>query len=228
MKEYIIYLEPKKDSELSSFIEAFLELSKTSLCPTEAYQYHPHCSITGFFAAPASLVENDVVEALDKFDKSEISIGIGVVEIKKYQENNVNFDSPPLISITSNTLKTPSIRLSLQIKGCSEIVPQLHKIIPSIRSKPLDHISLAYFSSFKNAPLKEEREYLVNTEKENIGSTTISYIPEDHFKMAKEFFGKLKYTERDDWNIVLYERQYNSPLLKEKHVFREVKKWDLL
>ncbi|KAJ2848351.1 hypothetical protein GGI22_005751, partial [Coemansia erecta] len=47
-RKCIIYLEPRRGSPLYTAIEGFLHMSAQLFGPTEAHQYHPHSSMTGF------------------------------------------------------------------------------------------------------------------------------------------------------------------------------------
>jgi len=200
MKEYILYLEPKRNSELFLFLQNYLDISRDCISPTEAHQYHPHCSITGFFHTD-SLIE-DVIKVIDEYDKSNISIQFGKIEYKEYFKesslslsSNYTIDSTLATTTTSPTQKTPSIRLLVKNFGIFALIPLLNEIIPTIRGKPLDHISLASFSSFKNEFSSSSKgEYSIYLSKGDTNSTMIPYRPEDHYLLAKEYFNELKFT----------------------------------
>jgi hypothetical protein len=76
-----------------------------------------------------------------------------------------------------------------------------------IRTKPLDHLSLAYFKSFPDKHLSTEELQMLE-------------------KLAKDIISG-PWDVDLQWNLVLQQQVHKSDEIGNPHVFRQVKKWPI-
>jgi hypothetical protein len=149
--KYILYLEPSKTSYLFTKLSAFFKASRDIFGPNEAHQYHPHCSMTGFFDVNTSdkqTVEADMVQCLDslinlKFlDSPKLSVGIDAI--------NTVITSKPLFVKDSLVMQSfPALKIVVRADFCDSLSSAFGKFLSAqhnltVRPKRVNHISLAY------------------------------------------------------------------------------------
>ncbi|HEY9767115.1 MAG TPA: hypothetical protein V6C71_01245 [Coleofasciculaceae cyanobacterium] len=134
--QYIIYACPVKD--LNTQLETYFAQSLKLFGENTAHKYMPHCTLTGFFNAPLSLVAL-YLQALDR----------AYIEAK----NNLALD----INIKQLTFKENWHGLELRADGVKQLISHFARLENSLtrpeklRLKDWLHLSLAYGFSSKDS-----------------------------------------------------------------------------
>jgi hypothetical protein len=241
MVKYIFYLEPVQNSKLYRLVNDHLLSSKQLLGATEANQYHSHCSMTGFFEMPDSdtivphiidYIHNIIAERVN-----ELRIMVGDICCNLYSDEGM--------------VKVPSVRINILTEGFREIASSIKTNFPQLglRLKPLNHISLAYFSSF---PVLRSTETMLSdgygedvsqrictvitrkaVDKLPSSSGTRDYDANLYFMFATQnLTEKLVDIDTESsslqaWHIVLYEMLFDAENVDEQHVFKLIYSWKL-
>jgi hypothetical protein len=196
---------------------AYFAESETLHGPNEAHQYHPHSSLTGFFTLHKSssvvfffrvsvvcswvaVSRSGSSETLHKIiDYFDSSVGahpaIPVPNPTRVQRHPHNISSLVI------SLETPQFYYHL----IQKFKAMMKVMRVEVRTKPIDHLSLAYFKSFPNKALSgPELDRLT--------------------QLASEMFAHP--LDRDlGWNLVLQQQVYKSEEIGKPHIFRPVKTW---
>ncbi|ORX72333.1 hypothetical protein DL89DRAFT_265923 [Linderina pennispora] len=206
-RKVIIYLEPRRSSALYLAIEEFFRASAELVGYTEAHQYHPHISMTGFIdlddsnGASGHTVSR-IACALHRRAKS--LVGRGVVPCAR--TINTMHDYPH-----HGTHKVELVLDTPQV--FREIIAEVQQeACPHIRPKRIGHISLAYYNKHvKTANMMSDEQ----AERLDALARSFLYNP-DIFDPARNL-----------WDIAFYELAYKSPVLDVPHKFNEIARWQL-
>ncbi len=183
MPRCILYLEPPTSLYLT--IKEYLETSREVFGPTEASQYPPHCSMTGFF----NLRNTDrFVEEIDKLiaDRNFERPMIGNVQL---------IDRCVQIKVIADDYRA----FALELKEQTQV---------ELRLKPVDHISLAYVHSFYfDCQTKSFSRFKKTAAENEIDQDTrlgwFFYDCQEHFELAQsvDFVD-----DGGNWSFCLYEQ----------------------
>ncbi|KAI8322626.1 hypothetical protein GQ54DRAFT_317016 [Martensiomyces pterosporus] len=227
-RKCIIYLEPRRNSPLYTAIEGFFRASAALLGPTEAHQYHPHCSMTGFIdiadnmVVPAAGVGSGGVQAPSGHVLTRIASHLHSLISRLHSERQrTPAGSVPTVRTVSTShdyphkgthkvevlLDTPPAFRHI-IDGVTSAVPQAH-----IRPKRIGHISLAYY----NKHVKTEN--LMSDEQ----AAQLDSLARSFLYGSDGVFDP----ERNLWDIAFYELAFKSPVLAAPHRFNEIARWQL-
>ena len=198
MSRYILYFEPSK--KLREQVKEYFRLTSKLYGPTEAHQYIPHCSMTGFFTTnQIDLVQKTLEQILTNLDDSDFIVKV----------QNVNqTESPHHLKKSSVSTHVESVRINIEVSEKVKMAIQLlvHTLQSNvfIREKPMDHVSLAYLS------------------KPHLKDQFVDYSPLPYSKYAQRHFTEI--TQSSEWDIVLFEQE-ESQNLNEPHKFTEIQRF---
>ncbi|CAG8474841.1 6507_t:CDS:1 [Racocetra fulgida] len=220
----ILYLEPAHSSQFYQSILKFYDQSLKLFGPNNAHQYDPHISMTGFFTLyDNQKIINDNINA--NHDQKEcISAYEQLDQIIQFIDNflhNHKITYPLVKDILY--LKPTSLLIPLQVcQAMLDLVNQLsclsfeesnsnittsdNGIKTIIRPKAIDHLSLAY----------SRNGFVSNNKMMKLKRLANKIIAFDEAKQQK-----------CGWDIVIYEELEHSTKLEDKHVFKEVKRWNI-
>ncbi|KAJ2657246.1 hypothetical protein IWW48_004613 [Coemansia sp. RSA 1200] len=234
-RKCIIYLEPRRTSPLYAAIEEFLRKSAQLFGPTEAHQYHPHSSMTGFI---------DVVDGPDLADNGsgDATMTSGQL-ITKIACHIHAFVASTLDSATTHaqaqlqpqmqarqvptfrsvetvqdyphkgthkvqvTLDTPEAFRSI-IGAIQTAVPQAR-----IRGKRMGHISLSYY----NKHVKTDKAITADA------ARSLSALAQSLFLCDPRVLDPAL----NHWDIAFYELASKSSSLSIPHRFNQIARWRL-
>lgn len=199
--ELIIYLEPSK--EVKQSVELFLTEMEQKYGSTTANKYSCHTSMTGFFR----IEEDQVNEIIEFLNKDTIHF-----RSRKDATPQINFNSIIAYDKSTNTPK----HLLLPIKAPQiyhDMMDKLSKVVPFIRVKRIDHISLAYW----------DEPQATTDQREDWEERNKSQIFDNMKRDADIYFKDTKNPLQ--WDIVLYERVYKGVLIGQHHEFKELGRW---
>ncbi|KAJ1664822.1 hypothetical protein EV178_003799 [Coemansia sp. RSA 1646] len=219
-RKCIIYLEPRRSSPLYTAIEGFLRKSAQLIGPTEAHQYHPHSSMTGFIdiSDGAGQSEDDptvvtsgqlitkiachvhslVSSILDESARVQVPTVGSVATVQDYPHKGTHK--------VQVTLDTPDAFRNI-IDAIQTAVPQAR-----IRGKRMGHISLSYYSKH------------VKTDK--VITTDMAQRLD---ALAQSFLCDPCVTESslNQWDIAFYELAFKSTSLSVPHRLNQIARWQL-
>ncbi len=231
----ILYLEPAKTNPLRLLIEDFFSSTREEIGSNEAQQYHPHCSLTGFFAidegdgAPddgAALMVARHIDALLEEHGEGLSVSLGAIQAMHVRNG-----------------KAPSVRLGLDTCGFRELSAALAQALclfgVDVRTKDADHISLAYMCSF---PIRrhhgDDYEFSSTACAKGclppspstvpttpIGASSVLYNAGRYLEAAQALLvGRL--VDNQQWHLCLHSEEHSEELDR-RHKFTLIKQWDI-
>ncbi|KAJ2346459.1 hypothetical protein GGF43_004982, partial [Coemansia sp. RSA 2618] len=183
----IVYLEPRRSTPLYKGIEEFFRASSAQFGPTEAHQYHPHSSMTGFIdvAADAGQVMAKIACHLHAL----LAVGAG--------------GRAPGVRAVCTTRDYPhagthkiEVKLDTPAYFCS-VIDRVAKAVPEARIRPkrMGHISLAYCNKHVATQTVVSAEQAARLD---ALARSLLYTP-DVFDPAQ-----------NPWDIAFYELSYKS------------------
>ena len=218
-KRYILYLEPGVENPISTKLSSFMKESK-SIGTNEAQQYHPHCSVTGFF-----IVDDDSCSAVISRLYSKVDEGIRIGSF------SIEFGEIQAVPSKTEMNSAQSVQLGLITNGFKELAEYLRVSIKEfgidIRPKEVDHISLAYVSNYppaKKGPL-DDISMRFYRDVENTSAETVEYNYANYLLAAKKHFGSFL-PNSNIWKLVLYEEKHSYEM-HVPHQFTLLREWDM-
>ncbi|KAJ1799023.1 hypothetical protein LPJ59_002114 [Coemansia sp. RSA 2399] len=222
-RKCIIYLEPRRGSPLYTAIEGFLRMSAQLFGPTEAHQYHPHSSMTGFIdISDGAAGQGD--------DGCTMTSGQLVTKIACHIHSFVSsiLNGPT----TRGVAAVPSVGSVATIqdyphKGTHKvqvmldapdafrsIIDSIQTAVPQarIRGKRMSHISLSYYNKH------------VKTDKA-IATDMAQHLD----ALARSFLCDPRVADPllNQWDIAFYELAFKSTSLSVPHRFNQIARWQL-
>ncbi|KAJ2556506.1 hypothetical protein EV175_001961 [Coemansia sp. RSA 1933] len=218
-RKCIIYLEPRRGSPLYTAIEEFLSTSARLIGPTEAHQYHPHSSMTGFIDISdeseqgedgcamtsgqlvtkiACHIHSFVASILDRSTRVDVPTIGPVATVRDYPQKGTHK--------VQVTLDAPDAFRSI-IDSIQTAVPQAR-----IRGKRMGHISLSYY----NKHVKTDKAITTD-------------MAQQLDALAQSFLSDPRVTEPllNQWDIAFYELAFKSASLSVPHRFNQIARWQL-
>ncbi|KAJ2156493.1 hypothetical protein GGF46_005149 [Coemansia sp. RSA 552] len=210
----IAYLEPRRSTPLYTAIEEFFATSADAFGPTEAHQYHPHSSMTGFIDLPGSAAggarSGQVMARIASHLHRLIAPLAGRGAAGSGPEARV-------VTNTSNYPHAGTHKIGLRLdtpEVFRRLICEVAAAVPEagIRPKRLSHISLAYF---------------------NKHVLTSSVISADAAERLEELARSLVYTpdvfdaQQNPWDIAFYELSSMSLAVGTPHRFTQIARWQL-
>ncbi|KAJ2800126.1 hypothetical protein H4R20_004178 [Coemansia guatemalensis] len=211
----IVYLEPRRNSPLYTAIEKFFRASGKQYGETEAHQYHPHSSMTGFI---------DMRECVAR----GVSIGSVMSRIAWHMHELVvaATGSAPGGGLVPRVRRVATVgdypqagthKIELQLETPAvfrHIVDEVVRAVPEapIRAKRMGHISLAYYN--KHVP-------------------TQAVISAEQAQQLEALARSFLYTpdvfdaDRNRWDIAFYELTFRSSTLSVPHRLSQIARWEL-
>ncbi|KAJ2078114.1 hypothetical protein H4R24_004705 [Coemansia sp. RSA 988] len=210
----IMYLEPRRGSPLYAAIEKFFKASNEQYGATEAHQYHPHSSMTGFI---------DMRECASR----GVSIGSIMSRIAWRMHGLVTAAGTApgggleprvrRVATVGDYPQTGTHKIELQLETPAvfrRIVDEVVRAVPEapIRAKRMGHISLAYY---------------------NKHVATRAVISAEHAQQLKALARSFLYTpdvfdvDKNHWDIAFYELTFRSSTLSIPHRFSQIARWEL-
>lgn len=202
--ELIVYLEPNE--EFKQYVEHFLTEMEHKYGSTTANKYGCHTSMTGFFHIQD---EDDRVNKIIEF------LNMDTIYFRSRKDTatpQIDFNSIIVYDKSTNTPK----HLLLPLKAPQiyhDVMDKLSKVVPIIRVKRIDHISLAYW----------DEPQATTDQKNDWEERKRSQIFENMKREADIYFKDTK--SPLGWDIVLYERVYKGVLVGQRHEFKELGRW---
>lgn len=219
---FILYLEVC--GEVRHSIDEYFRETRAKLGATEAHQYHPHCSITGFFEWPLEEKEKLVEMFVDCFNSTkrdekpvlgELSHCLTAVSNPLLAKNTPNGDPIRTVRISISCPKWIfSFAGSFKLKAESKSV---------VRIKPIDHISLAYIMSYPVVSVLGDI-VVCKTKKTQSCLDAQQATPVFRFESSKYYNEAQKLINLNagkSWDIVLYEKE-DSGILSVPHKLTEL------
>lgn len=230
----ILYLEPGESNPLLPHLRAFMKKSQ-SIGVNEAQQYRPHCSVTGFFDVPSTMVPEDLIRII--CDILEVYL----------EEHGGSFNvqvgdivcAPSEHRSGGGHESSTSVRIELITSGFIEMASELRNHMKTlgidIRVKPVDHISLAYVINFPQAEsvhhygapnLYYECSSLGEDDDATKPRRIIEYNHHLYLAAARDHFvGVLKQVS-NDWKLILHS-EVHSTRMSRPHQFTPLREWNL-
>ncbi|KAJ2708856.1 hypothetical protein H4R19_004542 [Coemansia spiralis] len=203
----IIYLEPRVGSPLYRAIEGFLRVSAEQLGYTEAHQYHPHSSMTGFIDLAGHEAGGAGVVARVAAHLHRAIMAGGKLPVPQIRNVTTMSDYPhPGTSKVQVQLDTPSV--------FRDIAEEVAAMAPDagIRPKRMAHISLAYCNKHVDTGtiLSANRARALNA-------------------LAAAFLTDPAVADPNQnlWDIAFYELSFKSPVVSTPHRFTQIARWAL-
>ncbi|KAF0416335.1 hypothetical protein F8M41_007471 [Gigaspora margarita] len=221
----ILYLEPSHSSQFYQSILKFYDQSLKLVGPNNAHQYDPHISMTGFFTLYDSqrIINNCNIDENHEYISAYKKLDQIIQFIDNFLNNNHNITYP----LVKNIIFSNSKNLLIPLQVCQEMLDLVNQLSQLsfdesnsnsnilakdnstktiIRPKAINHLSLAYY----------EDGFFSNNTMKNLESMANKFIVFDEVKEQK-----------CGWDIVIYEKIHHSIRIEEKHVFREIKRWNI-
>ncbi|KAI8097290.1 uncharacterized protein BX664DRAFT_326041 [Halteromyces radiatus] len=246
MPELIVYLEPTKSTPLQQCLNNILEKVAPEYYLSTATKYPVHISVTGFFTVDTMADVDFIKDTYHNILTSKFPSG-------EHTPSTIFINSAPLLVSTpaqgvqhqqqeeegedrkSHALSSKHLLLPVEIPKehherlmkCAQIINNHYynngKGNMMIRSKRIDHISLAYWDE-PNATEFETNQWLQWSNGSQVGI------------MIQDIINRLKDLLDDDtdkyiatnltaWDIVLYERTFKGTHIGERHRFKEIARW---
>ncbi|KAJ1886790.1 hypothetical protein LPJ66_009453 [Kickxella alabastrina] len=208
----IVYLEPRRGTPLYMAIERFFRDSAATFGHTEAHQYHPHSSMTGFIdfddhtlgGQPSGVALVRIATHLQGLVGQMRGMGVPRVE-KVSTAYDYPHEGTHKIEVK---LETPEAFRWI-VDGVVKAVPQA-----KIRAKRMGHISLAYY----NKHVKTNN--LMSVEQARTLDAMARDIIHGHGSGVFD-------PARNLWDIAFYELAFKSDVLSAPHRFNQIARWQL-
>lgn len=246
---FIVYLEVT--GELRRNIETYLGKTRELYGPTEAHQYHPHCSVTGFFDW-----KYEKEKLIDLFQKLvNIKVNYANKELPKIGNLQYGNMATSMDNLSTNNMDSGNghnVRISLTApKWIHDFAADFKAACidyTNIRVKSIDHISLAYVTSYsaisklgdtllvktrkttkRNRTVDSKDLQILKKENQQVDSNgpdyplSIRYNCKSFYEFAKEFIN-LELSHK--WDLVLYEED-DSDMIFLPHKFSELARINL-
>ncbi|KAJ1650096.1 hypothetical protein IWQ61_009006 [Dispira simplex] len=222
----IIYLEPSRSSWLYQRLTRFFCITQDKFGPSEAHQYHPHCSLSGFIPLDDDLgCDRSKEEAPVPLNSGYFIQAIGdalnclITEILFTGQGQALL--PPQVTgltrpagtqdkLILDLAQTEPFRLLIQrLIQTLSLTPKFASV--NIRPKPVSHISLIYFNKAVPVP----------------STLTFQQMEEVH-RLAQSLLCSPPTQAPLSWDVVFYEQTFQSASLKVPHSFEELARWKLI
>ncbi|KAJ1647790.1 hypothetical protein J3B02_000102 [Coemansia erecta] len=213
----IVYLEPRRKTPLYMAIEEFFRVSAEIFGHTEAHQYHPHSSMTGFID-----ISDGVLGPGQSSGQALVRIATYLQSLIVRERATKAFRLPHVHSVNTAydyphkgthkievKLDTPELFRTI-VSGLVDYVPQA-----KIRSKHIGHISLAYYNKYvktENCVTVEQAKRLDRL------ARSIIYSQNDSDTL---------HPENNLWDVAFYELAFKSTVLSAPHRFNQIARWQL-
>ncbi|KAJ1966289.1 hypothetical protein GGI12_000194 [Dipsacomyces acuminosporus] len=240
-RKCIIYLEPRRNTPLYTAIEGFFRASSAMFGPTEAHQYHPHSSMTGFID-----VDDGMLASQDMVSHHSVSSGCALAKIAchldvlissyktewhhhhhsnhhHHHKSSPHDNLVPTVQGIATSYDYPhkgthkvDVRLDTP-PAFRQIIDKVVEAFPEIHIRPkrIGHISLAYY----NKHVKTDN--LMSDQKASkLDSLARSFIYDSPDAAVLD-------PENNLWDIAFYELAFKSPVLSVPHRFNEIARWQL-
>ncbi|KAJ2785193.1 hypothetical protein H4R18_000644 [Coemansia javaensis] len=202
----IIYLEPRRGTALRTALDGFLRASAEQLGPTEAHQYHPHSSMTGFIDLTAC-----------EIDGMAARIAVHLHEAVAGRRGGLAAPRVKGVAAVDGYPHAGTHKVELQLDtppAFRAIVDEVARAAPeaAIRPKRMGHISLAYRNK-------------------HVDSGTV--VSADHAQalaaLARAFLADPAIADpaQNLWDIAFYELSFKSASLATPHRFTQIARWRL-
>ncbi|KAJ1721266.1 hypothetical protein LPJ53_004183 [Coemansia erecta] len=212
----IVYLEPRRKTPLYSAIEEFFRASAEVFGHTEAHQYHPHSSMTGFID-----IDDGIIGSGQPSGQVLVKIAAYLQTLISRERSKEGFRVPCTQSVSTAydyphegthkievKLDTPELFRKIS-DGIVAAVPQA-----KIRAKRMGHISLAYYNK--------------HVKTDNLMSTEKAKKLDDLARSIICAPGSGVYdSDLNHWDIALYELAFKSTVLSAPHRFNQIARWQL-
>ncbi|KAJ1850790.1 hypothetical protein LPJ73_003280 [Coemansia sp. RSA 2703] len=212
----IVYLEPRRKTPLYSAIEEFFRASAEIFGHTEAHQYHPHSSMTGFID-----IDDETIGPGQPSGQVLVKIAAYLQNLVSRERSKEGFRVPCTKSISTAydyphdgthkievKLDTPELFRRIS-DGIVAAVPQA-----KIRAKRMGHISLAYYNK--------------HVKTDNLMSTAKAKRLDDLARSIICAPGSGVYDpDLNHWDIAFYELAFKSTVLSAPHRFNQIARWQL-
>ncbi|KAJ1963860.1 hypothetical protein IWQ62_003091 [Dispira parvispora] len=222
----IIYLEPSRSSWLYQRLTQFFRITQDKFGPSEAHQYHPHCSLSGFIPLVDGLGcdgsrEKTPVPLNSGYFIQAIGDALNCLVTRTlFTGQGQALQSPRVTGLTRPAGTQDKLILDLaQTEPFRQLIQRLIQALSqtpkfasvNIRPKPVSHISLIYFN--KAVPAT---------------STLTPLQMEEAYQLAESLFFSPPTRAPLSWDIVFYEQTFQSRSLEIPHSFEELARWKLL
>ncbi|PIA18350.1 hypothetical protein COEREDRAFT_85327 [Coemansia reversa NRRL 1564] len=205
----IVYLEPRRSSPLYMAIEKFFRASGEQYGATEAHQYHPHSSMTGFIdmreCAARGINGGSVISRIAWHMHRLVAAGDGLVPRVRRVATVGDYPQAGTHKIELQ-LDTPAV--------FRRIVDEVVRAVPeaSIRAKRMGHISLAYYNKHVAT-----RAIISAEQAQQLEALARSFL------YSPEVFD----ADRNHWDIAFYELTFSSSTLSVPHRLSQIARWEL-
>lgn len=229
----ILYLEPGESNPLLPHLRAFMKKSQ-SIGVNEAQQYRPHCSVTGFFEIPPTLVTRDLIrtvcDVLEVYLREHgelFSVQVGDIVCAPSECRSKECHAP-----------STSVRIELTTNGFREMASELRNHMKTfgvnIRVKPVDHISLSYVTNFPQVEGVSQYGgsnlyYECSSLEDNEPEKSCGILKYDHrlyLTAARDHFAGVLEQASNDWKLILHSEVHSTRMSK-PHQFTPLREWDL-
>lgn len=204
-RQCIIYLEPRQGTWLNLAINEFLTQSDARWGPTEAHMYHPHSSMTGFIQLPDQAAGQALTDLTFQLRKAVIHCR-ATITVPQVMGTRIVRDYPHGGTHKVDlVLETPPVFAQLV-----EMVRENTRGQLLVRTKKMQHISLAYFNKHVKTArvLTEYRAGLL-------------------MKLANALLTATDSSDDNLWDIALYDLAYKSHSIHTPHQLNLVARWHL-
>ncbi|KAJ2753626.1 hypothetical protein H4S06_003713 [Coemansia sp. BCRC 34490] len=230
-RKCIIYLEPRRTSPLYAAIEEFLRRSAQLFGPTEAHQYHPHSSMTGFIdvadgpdvagggSGDATMTSGQLITKIACHIHAFVASTLDGASTHPQSQTPAH-RVPTLRSVETvqdyphpgthkvqATLDTPEAFRSI-IGAIQTAVPQAR-----IRGKRMGHVSLAYY----NKHVKTDRAITADA------ARSLAALAQSLFLGDPRVLDPAL----NHWDVAFYELASKSSSLSVPHRFNQIARWRL-
>ncbi|KAJ2615274.1 hypothetical protein H4S08_001301 [Coemansia sp. RSA 1365] len=205
----IVYLEPRRSSPLYTAIEKFFRASGEQYGATEAHQYHPHSSMTGFIdmreCAARGINGGSIISRIAWNMHRLVAAGDGLVPRVRRVATVGDYPQAGTHKIELQ-LDTPAV--------FRHIVDEVVRAVPeaSIRAKRMGHISLAYYNKHVAT-----RAIISAEQAQQLEALARSFL------YSPEVFD----ADRNHWDIAFYELTFSSSTLSVPHRLSQIARWEL-
>ncbi|KAI9028994.1 hypothetical protein CLU79DRAFT_832370 [Phycomyces nitens] len=206
--ELIVYLEPTHSSSLWKTVNEFIHSTTNQFYTTTASRYSCHATMTGFFKVesqdPIAAIKHisNILENVQSYFKKGFARAETRATVVKSTGHHLDQ--------VKGHLLLPVTASSHYHQGIKAFAEQCKEYGIHVRTKPINHISLAYWDE-PGVPEHKNEEWQRLITKEHLLE-----------RMESVVNGMLKEVSNPaDWDIVLYERVVKGNAIGEMHQFVE-------